>query len=1349
MEFELTTSAKRAVKGRKQKTPRSTGSGAPAIAGYEYQIDVSVWLALDLVLASGMTSNLILEPASQEDLEATLSEYEPGRLASLASMGDYDLIVQAKLDNGDAWTQTTLVSLLQYGSEARVSAAARLEASTKNRYLLVTSAGVNGPAKALCKRFFGTWPGLDAVPEVISKRLEFDISSRFAVIANQDAERLVNDIENLLTNRFRVPNSKLQSCRKQLREDARSRIGGASGGRWTRAELETVIRAHDGILASTPELENYVHPTNWNDLLDAMKRKSAAIIVGQSGTGKTLATKKLYDELRQSIPGLTRVPIRFGPYELRDNVTPAPVLFDIEDPWGRFDFDPKSRPWNDQLASILSSARPDSLIVATSRLDVAKASGAFKAISPWVVPLESENYGKPERQRLFRTRLSSLPQDVQELVRDSEQAVLSKLATPLEIQKFFDAIRTAVHEPGIDSNDLVDIAIDMAHEDSIERTVIEQIQERNDVRAATVIWALLDVNQKVTRALLREIEAGLSDIDSEMASGISPLIDFFVSARNLRQSDDGVVTYYHPRVEAGITTALKEHELVVRKTLRNLIELLAASNELGLEWGPGVAARLVARSRKEFNVSPGPNASLKIDAWLERRLEGAGSDFDAYLKLTSAAGSPACNVAEVARFLMHRVTGDFAGLYMWADPEYTPEWFRHRQEAPSTKPLIERFIREVMAGDQVYYPRTFADDLGRLASGLDSAFLDAAVRSVGYGVISSDDAIAYGALKDVDDFGAVVDLAVEALTPSASQVKKAKATLLDIQNEVYSEDYASYLSENDEGYTASEYLKAFVRRARETKGWLYIVKHKHADHMRNYWVSDVSEAGRTSNEAEFDAAFEVAFGTEDERDLWIALRKDWSPKFSDALQFRVVEGNERPGISIAALTCILEHDISAFRKVLVKLETESASNRLIEICREILEMPDLMPSEEESHILDLARGAASALPSPFHDFVVAETATAQKTVPTLSDEAVEVLSEILNPSEHVRELRLMLDAHIPLPVESDIEHALSRSEDSAIAILAIQAAIRHGMTTVVEAALDHRFAHIAALALTAVADSLSGPFPHRILILSTHRASPVRLALAVALKRNTSVAHTGTLMALANDHWSKDSFHYYDQSSHCPIARVAVEALADLAPFGPEYDTQMQTIAKSTTDLIVRSTMLELMAASGPPTQQLLFDLAVDPGRAAVHAAAANALLSREEYIDDQMLAQISSEHLNLGNEEIALIFALLLGHRGTIAVVQSVAEAISADKRRRVLLLPILVSLRDRDMETAKKVADLLPKNHPAVRVALGIESPVPTYETLADLGDPALCDEVLKVLLIGNRGLPAESPATTPGST
>jgi hypothetical protein len=480
------------------------GGGGRSIAGYEYQIDVSVWLALDLVLATKLTHELVLEPATEEDIEANLAEHEPGRITSTAALDDYRLIVQAKLRTGGAWTVRGLSALLKHG-EVRESAAKRLE-DPRARYLLVTSAGLNGGTRGLRVRRAGIWPKAADTPASIRDGLPAGSAGRVAIIGNQDEERLTTDIKALLTESFRVPKARLEDCRGALRDEARVRIGGAGGGRWTRPQLERFIRRHDGYIASSPELDHYVHPINWGELRAAMRDRHSALIVGQSGTGKTMATLKLYEELREVVPDLARVPITLGPEQLRADRTEGPVLYDIEDPWGRFDFDPKSRPWNDQLANFFAGSRHDRMIVATSRLDVAQSAGCLDTVKPWLVSLEAEHYGGAERSRLYRTRINPLPRKLRALAKESENSVLAELATPLEIQKFFDALPTLDDKERRNPDKLVADAIRQAHQNLIERTVVNQIEERKDVWAAAIIWGLLKANDKLSLRLLRQIE---------------------------------------------------------------------------------------------------------------------------------------------------------------------------------------------------------------------------------------------------------------------------------------------------------------------------------------------------------------------------------------------------------------------------------------------------------------------------------------------------------------------------------------------------------------------------------------------------------------------------------------------------------------------------------------------------------------------------------------------------------------------------------------------------------------------------------------------------------------------------
>lgn len=133
--------------------PDDKGSGGNALAGLDYQIDVSVWLALDLMLASRLTDELELEPASEEDIEAVLAPNEAGAVVSAMRLFDqgnpYRLVVQAKLRSGDPWRVSDMNALLKHGSHSRIDQLCTLQRPPCRRAKLD---GSLSDAKALRQR---------------------------------------------------------------------------------------------------------------------------------------------------------------------------------------------------------------------------------------------------------------------------------------------------------------------------------------------------------------------------------------------------------------------------------------------------------------------------------------------------------------------------------------------------------------------------------------------------------------------------------------------------------------------------------------------------------------------------------------------------------------------------------------------------------------------------------------------------------------------------------------------------------------------------------------------------------------------------------------------------------------------------------------------------------------------------------------------------------------------------------------------------------------------------------------------------------------------------------------------
>lgn len=1322
------------------------GSGRAALAGYDYQMDVSVWLALVLVVANKQASELVLEPATQEDIEGTLEQLEPGRVTGEVRLGATKLVVQAKLRGGDAWSVNAIQTLLKYGGKNRVSAAQRL-ADPEVHYLLVTSAGLNGKASRLRVKKPGLWPDAADFPASLKKVVPANSGGRVGVISNKEPEQLETEIRVLLMDAFRVPTAQWEACLKALREEARIRICGAAQGRWRREDLEEVIRNHGGYLASRPELELYVKPTNWDELRRAMRDQHGAIIIGPSGTGKTWMTRMLYQELREEMPNLAHKPILLGPQELDADQTPSPVLYDIEDPWGKADFDPKSRPWNDQLDRFLSAATANRMIVATTRRDVAQQADVVKVVTPWLVPLEPEHYGAAQRRRIYDLRVAQLAWGLQDGIGRSRNEVLKKLETPLEIQKFFDAVSTMDREKFSNTSAQVEEGIRLAHQNSIEKTVIEQIRGRNDTRAAAVIWALLKVADKFKTSRVTEIEDALSAESAEWDGGVMPLVLFFIAARNLKQTGE-IVTYYHPRVEAGIREALAGDRLVAGKALRALINVWLSLEE-GEDWGLRASAKLIAAIPKDSKITLRLSTPVvqQIDLWLESNLSNPPDKLDAALELIAAAGSPASSQAELARYLLSSPIRRGVFMDHWENPEHGEEWYaRHRAE-PTTKPLLERFIRQVLPWSRSHYSERFPRDLSRLAPDLSRAFLDAAHEIVGYGVTHNDDPIAEGALEDLAGYENVVNEAVKALVQTPKEKAEQEDLHLRLMNGEYSDEYADHISDSEEGYTAGELLKAYVRKLHKLGRWQQIAEHVHRDSFGWYWLTvfrddlkrplfdddeePASELEVKVNNDELRALFDLTLNSRHEDDLWHLLGLVWDGTFLPNLLARIKDGSESGKARIAALSCLLLFASSEFDVICAELQASGRSVRLIEIALDLSQLAkDLSQRTHFSRRRKEPEPDASAaihqLPAVLTELSLAFRQMLDDGKPAVGEEARKLLFSIDQPTEDMRRLRLALGQVSDVTWQEDVDALLTTATDDDIAAEAVQAAAREKQTDVLERGLTHKFAVVRSVALRALAEEMEAPLPVRFLDMVSDKGRRVRRTLGELLAKKVHPAHWSTLMKLAGDKYSTGYHHANDQANF-PIARAAVEAMKEYPVLFRKSSSKLFELAISSDDVPLKEEIFDVLAThAGADGQQLLFELATEPGRYFLRGQAADSFLSAFGSVDADVIAKINPDLLSTQPPEVAAPLTLVLAAGGSEEAILHAAIALAANPKRRALVLLLIRAVSDRLPELAPKLAALMPNEHPALVWASGGEIDWKDDQRLSDLGDRSVCREV-----------------------
>ena len=199
----------------------STGAQA-ALAGYWYQLKVSVLFALDVLATKQQADQITLEPANQEDLETELKD-EPGALTQRLTLKTRKLVVQCKLRNTGPWTIGGIESLLVHGRKR--TPPKDLLKDPDVSYLLVTSADLSRDARELLVNGPTLWQRLRPMPSRLSKVLPKDADGRVAVWPNLDPERIEHRIKDQLT-RFRVPQSRIEECIEQLEEGALLRMRG-------------------------------------------------------------------------------------------------------------------------------------------------------------------------------------------------------------------------------------------------------------------------------------------------------------------------------------------------------------------------------------------------------------------------------------------------------------------------------------------------------------------------------------------------------------------------------------------------------------------------------------------------------------------------------------------------------------------------------------------------------------------------------------------------------------------------------------------------------------------------------------------------------------------------------------------------------------------------------------------------------------------------------------------------------------------------------------------------------------------------------------------------------------------
>jgi hypothetical protein len=1301
------------------------GGAAAAQAGYEYQLNVSVLAALRVLLITKSATRITLEPANAEDLETDLEPNRPGRVKPSANLASgYKLIVQVKLRSGEPWSIEDFAALLEHGKE-RTPAMCHLD-DPDAHYLLVTDADAKGVARNLLVDDFEEASDPAEFPPSLKKTLTKSPEGRVAIWGRLRERQIELEINYILGNLLRVPQSRQPDCREELRKEAQRRMRGSAPGVWTRDDLLGTIRAHGGYLASATELAAFIPPANFTDMAALVQEKNAIVIIGPSGTGKTLAALALCDLARQRDGRLDIVPVdpNDDPSTTRRLVDTGPTLFYIEDPWGQYSLRRRSEAWTEQLPRLLREARPGHQYVVTSRSDMLGFARADQELRRWSIELDADHYRSGELAQIYDKRMDALATALQSKALEFREKTLEALETPLELDLFFTNLADGPETEETD-HALFGRLLGLAHRDAVEGVVVKYLGSIDEIGLSSVVWGLLAARGQFDRTQLTALQRQLRRVERALGDGLEKMVDRLVATRHLRQPAR-TVSFAHPSVRAGFEVFLKENWSRNEAALELLVSALTELTGAHSAWGLETAARVLdaavdLRATIEglsgtFEAADASRAA--IDGWLEELLVNPASDFGPLLQLAADVGTSKSIPSELARWFINGVRRGASILSKnWQPPSFSDAWYDRVSADSRSAVIVDRFIRGQLPRDRGVFGRKFVTDLDRIASGLTPAFLAVAHKLVRMGFDQSVNVVASGAVRDLDGYETVLVKALDYLARvQRSHDQEGAERRRAIEDGEWDQEYDEYYTSgaDDEGYASDIFVDTYVTTLRATGRWQDLAAHPRGVDLAGHWAREISRSAVPATTNELRAVLETTRASRVEEAGWDATRVHWDAVLKPELAERIVSSPSDERLRRSLAQCALEAAQSTLVDCFNALSGSAVA--FVQLLVDVHAARGMIRATMRARKVRLVLKAIS----PEAAEIFRALALKKKRAKPVGAAALALLEEAA-----VTSAPAVLAKIVPVMIASGasptaaIRRWLAETRDKALAVGATEAAIAIGDEDLVWLARDHDRADARRIALEYLAPRMPDPLPPRLLDLATDPGSRVRRALVRALSTRPHANHLPVLMRLTRDRWS-DEITYFDEqgsSNSYPIAREATRALVDYGTLPDAMGDELLELAGETSDRSVRQEALSAAAQlCGPEIRKKIWSLAANE-QLGFRVDATDALMGAST-VEVDIVRQITADRLIRLPAALAASETVLVSVHLPVPDAVRIVEQMGHSNSHRALVLLGAVALESRDRAAALGLLDLLDAEHPA-RKLLDLDGELLPRTVLDDLGD------------------------------